>query len=215
MAEVELNDDGSILTVLIPIAFQQQGGRKQIVSPPGEDTWQQQKTLPDNTMIKALARAHRWNKLLESGAYATVDDLAKAEKINASYVSRVLRLTLLAPAIVELNSRRTATQRFATRDHPEALSNQLARTIRPLWPMISRPLAKILMPQTDCFVIEGCFPFLRNRSVNLPINDHPVTRAAINPVMSGLSRRADKLQVAVNFSNGPRSDITPILLSMA
>ena len=100
MTEVELNDVGSILTELIPITFQQQCGRKQIMSPPGEDTWQPQKLLPDNTMIKALARAHRWKKLLESGAYATVDDLAKAEKINASYVSRVLRLTLLAPAIV-------------------------------------------------------------------------------------------------------------------
>ena len=52
-------------------------------------------------MIKALARAHRWKKLLEGRTYATVDDLANAEKINASYVSRVLRLTLLAPAIVE------------------------------------------------------------------------------------------------------------------
>ena len=101
MAEVELNDDGSILTVLIPITFQQHGGRKQIVSPPGEDTWQPQKSLPDNTMIKALARAHRWKKLLGSGAYATVGDLAKAEKINPSYLSRVLRLTLLAPAVVE------------------------------------------------------------------------------------------------------------------
>ena len=101
MAELELSDDGSILTVNIAITFQQQGGRKQIVAPPGEDIWSQQKSKPDNTMIKALARAHRWKKLLESDAYATVDDLAKAEKINASYISRVLRLTLLAPAIVE------------------------------------------------------------------------------------------------------------------
>ncbi len=101
MAELELSDDGSILTVNIAITFQQQGGRKQIVAPPGEDIWSPQKSQPDNTMIKALARAHRWNKLLESDAYATVDDLAKAEKINASYISRVLRLTLLAPAIVE------------------------------------------------------------------------------------------------------------------
>ena len=101
MPELELNEDGSVLTVLIPIAFQRQGGRKQIVSPPGEDSWTSQKSHPDSAMIKALARAHRWKKLLESGAYATVDDLAKNEKINPSYVSRVLRLTLLAPAIVE------------------------------------------------------------------------------------------------------------------
>ena len=52
-------------------------------------------------MVKALARAFRWRKLLETGVYATVEELAAAEKINGSYVSRVLRLTLLAPDIVE------------------------------------------------------------------------------------------------------------------
>ncbi|WP_246164191.1 hypothetical protein [Blastochloris sulfoviridis] len=54
-----------------------------------------------NTMIKALARAHRWRRMLESGEFATVQDLAAAEKINPSYLARVLRLTLLAPDIVE------------------------------------------------------------------------------------------------------------------
>ena len=39
--------------------------------------------------------------MLETGRYATVKEIAKAEKINPSYVSRVLRLTLLAPALVE------------------------------------------------------------------------------------------------------------------
>jgi hypothetical protein len=52
-------------------------------------------------MIKALARAFRWRKLLEAGVFAAVEEMAAAEKINASYVSRVLRLTLLAPDIVE------------------------------------------------------------------------------------------------------------------
>jgi hypothetical protein len=52
-------------------------------------------------MVKALARAFRWRKLLETGVHATIDDLAGAERINPSYVSRVLRLTLLAPDIVE------------------------------------------------------------------------------------------------------------------
>ena len=101
MPKLELNDDKTTLTVVIPIAFKQFGGRKHIVSPPGGDLWQPQHARPDSAMIKALARAHRWKKLLESRTYATVDDLAKAEKINASYISRVLRLTLLAPAIVE------------------------------------------------------------------------------------------------------------------
>ena len=52
-------------------------------------------------MVKALARAFRWRKLMETGAHGTVEEIAAAEKINASYVSRVLRLTLLAPDIVE------------------------------------------------------------------------------------------------------------------
>jgi hypothetical protein len=52
-------------------------------------------------MVKAIARAFRWRKLLGTGVYATVEEIAAAEKINLSCVSRVLRLTLLAPAIVE------------------------------------------------------------------------------------------------------------------
>ena len=51
--------------------------------------------------MRALARAFRWRKLLETGAVATVHEIAAAENINPSYVSRVLRLTLLAPEIVE------------------------------------------------------------------------------------------------------------------
>ena len=55
----------------------------------------------DVTLVKALARAFRWRRMLETGRYATIDELAAAEKINDSYVSRVLRLTLLAPDMVE------------------------------------------------------------------------------------------------------------------
>ena len=55
----------------------------------------------DSTLVKALARAFRWRKLLEAGVYATIDEMAATARINASYVCRVLRLTLLAPEIVE------------------------------------------------------------------------------------------------------------------
>ena len=55
----------------------------------------------DITLIKALARAFRWRRLLEDCSYSTIKELAAAEKINASYLCRVLRLTLLAPDIVE------------------------------------------------------------------------------------------------------------------
>ena len=52
-------------------------------------------------MVKAIARAFRWREILESGRHATISEIAAAEKINPSYVGRVLRLTLLAPEIVE------------------------------------------------------------------------------------------------------------------
>ena len=55
----------------------------------------------DNDMVKALARAFRWRKMLDTGAHATLEDLARAKGVHATYVSRVLRLTLLAPDIVE------------------------------------------------------------------------------------------------------------------
>ena len=55
----------------------------------------------DKAMVKALARAFRWRKMLDTGVHATLEDLARAKGVAPSYVSRVLRLTLLAPVIVE------------------------------------------------------------------------------------------------------------------
>ena len=60
-----------------------------------------QPRLPDNTLIKALARAFRWMRMLESGEYITIAELAKGEGIAPSYMTRVLRLALLAPDLVE------------------------------------------------------------------------------------------------------------------
>jgi hypothetical protein len=55
----------------------------------------------DNTIVKALGRAYRWKAMLESGDYGSVTELSKSEGINLSYLCRMLRLTLLAPDIVE------------------------------------------------------------------------------------------------------------------
>ena len=55
----------------------------------------------DNAMVKALARAFRWRRMLDTGGNATIEDLARAKGVNATYISRILRLTLLAPNIVE------------------------------------------------------------------------------------------------------------------
>ena len=55
----------------------------------------------ENAMVKALARAFRWRKMLDDGVHATLEDLARAKGVNGTYVSRILRLTLLAPELVE------------------------------------------------------------------------------------------------------------------
>ena len=96
-----LSRDGRTLTVRVPMTFRQRGGRKLVISPDGAATWPVPRPRIDNVMVKALARAFRWRRLLEAGVHTTIDDLAAAEKINPSYVSRILRLTLLAPDIVE------------------------------------------------------------------------------------------------------------------
>lgn len=85
-------------TMRLPLTLRWQGSRKAIVAPAGTlcvPGW------ADITLVKALARAFRWRKMMEAGRRATIDELARAEKIDASYVSRALRLTLLAPEIVE------------------------------------------------------------------------------------------------------------------
>ena len=100
MSEISLSADGSTITVFVPMAWRRRGGRKVIVAPPGCDDWAPPPRI-DHTLVKALARAHRWQRMLESGEYGTLAELADAERISRSYVCRVLRLTLLAPDIVE------------------------------------------------------------------------------------------------------------------
>ena len=81
--------------------FQRRGGRKRIVAPDGSELVPTSKPQPDGTLVKALARAWRWQKLLDDGVYASVSEIGDAENISKSYVSRILRLALLAPDIVE------------------------------------------------------------------------------------------------------------------
>ena len=101
MTGTEPISDGETLTVQIPFGLRKRGGRKLMVVPDGATAWVPQRAHVDGAMVKAIARAYRWRRLIESGEYASITDLAAAEKINQSYVCRVLRLTLLAPKIVE------------------------------------------------------------------------------------------------------------------
>jgi hypothetical protein len=109
MSEVSLSPDGNTITVFVPVTWRRRAGRKVIVAPAGSNDWAPPPKI-GGALVKALARAHRWRRLLESGEYGTLAELADAERIGRSYVCRVLRLTLLAPDIVEriLDGRPTA-----------------------------------------------------------------------------------------------------------
>jgi hypothetical protein len=93
--------DGDTITVFIPMTWKRRGGQKVIIAPDGGDAWVPAKSRPDETLIRALARAHRWKRMLEAGRYGSAQEIADAEKIGRSFVSRLLRLTLLAPDIQE------------------------------------------------------------------------------------------------------------------
>jgi hypothetical protein len=102
MTEPNLIGDARTITVRIPISIRRRGGRKLVLAPDGtSDTSARHCRRIDNAMIKAIARAFRWREMLENGMHATIAEIADAEKINESYVGRILRLTLLAPDIIE------------------------------------------------------------------------------------------------------------------
>jgi len=72
------------------------------LAPDGSELTPPTRPQPDGVLIKALARAWRWQKLLDRGAYGSATEIAEAERISKSYVSRILRLALLAPDIIEV-----------------------------------------------------------------------------------------------------------------
>ena len=102
MIKPKISDDGRTLTVRVPLSIRRRGGRKLVFGPDGSAAPPTStRRHIDSTMVKAIARAFRWREMLETGAPATITEIADRESINQSYVARVLRLTLLAPDIVE------------------------------------------------------------------------------------------------------------------
>ena len=103
MSKPKIKSDGRTITVRVPISIRKRGGRKVVLAPDGA-THDPRKLFcqqVDNAMVKALARAFRWRNMLEKRTHSTIVEIATEEQINESYVSRLLRLTLLAPDIVE------------------------------------------------------------------------------------------------------------------
>ncbi len=97
----------SHVTVRVPLTIRRRPGRKTLVSLGFGAEGGRIATKADPALLKALARAFRYQKLLDEGSYASISDMAAAEKIERGYLGTLLRLTLLAPEMVEaiLNGR--------------------------------------------------------------------------------------------------------------
>lgn len=85
------------VTLHVPFRIVKRGGRKEMQLPEGVA----HSRRTDNTLVKALARAFRWKRMLESGEFATIAELAEREGIAFTYMARLMRLSLLAPEIVD------------------------------------------------------------------------------------------------------------------
>lgn len=93
--------DGDNILIRIPMRFKKRGGRKEIIAPEGLGSAFPTGTPAQEPIVTALARAHRWQEMLDGGEVSSFTDLAKKLDVDRSYVSRVLQLTLLAPDIAE------------------------------------------------------------------------------------------------------------------
>ena len=85
----------------IPMTFRARAGKTVIVLPDGSRGVVRRGATIDNSMVKLIVRGFRWQRMLYEGKFTSIEDLSAAEKINPSYVSRLLRMTLLTREIVE------------------------------------------------------------------------------------------------------------------
>jgi len=117
--------EGENILIRIPMRFKKRGGRKEIIAPEGLDSAFPTTAPAQEPIVIALARAHRWQRMLDAGEVTSIAELAERLDVDSSYVGRILRLTLLAPDIIEAI--------LAGRE-PSGLSlAKLTRTLPLLW----------------------------------------------------------------------------------
>jgi hypothetical protein len=113
------------LAVHVPMKFRKRSGRKEIVLPEGIEAREDTDRDEHNPLVVAIARAHRWQEMLDTGEVASVAALAERAGLDASYVRRLLKLASLAPAVVEA---------VLTGRAPDGLSlAKLTRDLPPDW----------------------------------------------------------------------------------
>jgi len=120
-----LERDGDTIVLRVPLRLTRRSGRKEIILSEHSLETKSTKSTTETPLLTALARADFWQELIDTGKYHSVTELATALKLDRSYVSRILRLTLLAPDIVE---------QITDGREPSGLSlGRLAKPLPPLW----------------------------------------------------------------------------------
>jgi len=99
--QATLSANGDCVVFHVPLCIKRRRGRKEIIVPSGMDGTTSDEARTNRGLAVTIARAHRWRELLESGRYATIRELAADLGVDNSYVARLLRLTLLAPDLIE------------------------------------------------------------------------------------------------------------------
>ncbi len=124
MNHVRVENDKII--VHVPLNFHTRGGKKVIIGPQGQDLRTlEAETRRDDKLLKALGRAYRWQSWILTGKYGNVQEMAEKQKINKSYMQRMMRIMQLSPKIVEAILDGEQPEGFALRD--------IEQTFSPLW----------------------------------------------------------------------------------
>jgi len=119
---VRVRHEGEAVVVHIPVRFHRRNGRQMILTDGKPADAPAPQRDANQTLIEAIAKAYRWQEQIESGEYACIEDLAQAVGVDRTYIGRMLRLTSLAPDIIEAILRG---------DEPDALSLEKLRKYLP------------------------------------------------------------------------------------
>lgn len=123
---IRVDNIGGNLSIRIPMRMKMRGGRKEVIVPEGlRDYATPGRTVYQQALVVAMARAHRWKEMLNSGQYDSLTELAEEVGVHPSYAARLLRFTLLAPDIVEAILEGTEPSGFSV--------NKLARAVPEIW----------------------------------------------------------------------------------
>ncbi len=94
-----MSGSSETIRVVIPLSIRKRNGRPKILPP--DDHCAREGRTHDPHVLRAVARAWKWRRQIESGAVSTIQDIAEAENVSDRFVGRMIRLAYLAPSVLE------------------------------------------------------------------------------------------------------------------